>query len=238
MFQLIKTELSYNQKYIIIGIVFCSMFLFAFAMSGKIEKEEIQYSTLAIAFWMFFFARWGYYIFNKDNLERVHASLPLPLNRIAIARVVAGLILWYSFITLTIIALLLTSSINYSVVRAILFLNGLALTVNSFVFVWHDFVFIKPSKIKKRFAYLFYYIFTFFIISVVYLSTATTFQELSSVQESARDIFFQPVWIITTNGAGLIMLLLNYLMYPIRSSYLQSEFGLKSNIKVKTGDVT
>jgi len=238
MFELIKAELSYNKKYLITGLILCTIFLLAFVMSGRIEREEIRYTTFSIAFWMFFFARWGYFIFNKDNLERVHASLPMPLNKIAMARVIAGIILWLLFLSIVVIVFALTSHLTTKMVKSIFFLNGLALTVNSFVFVWHDFIFIKPNKLKKRLSYAFYYIFTFTIIIVVYLTTSSTFDDLIATQNTVRSFFFTYPWILGVNSIAIILIFLNYMMYPIRSSYLHSEFGLRSNIKVKTGDVT
>ena len=80
--------------------------------------------------------------------------------------------------------------------------------------------------------------FTFTVVIVVYLSTSTTLSSLESLQDSIRGNLFTIPWIIATNIMALAFIYLNYYLYPIRSSYLHSEFGLRTNIKVKTGDIT
>jgi hypothetical protein len=238
MFQLIKTELSYNKKYTIIGIVFCCIFLLAYIMSGRIERESIRYTTFSIAFWMFFFSRWGYYIFNKDNLERVHASLPLSFKTIAKARLVPGIILWFMFLSIVAVTLVSGSYFTSNTIISILFINGLALSMNAFIFVWHDWVFINPGKLKRIVSYSVYYVITFLIIGIVYLSTSTTFPGIESIQDEFRTYVFTYQSAFITNSLAIVITILSIYTYQRRSSYLKSEFGLKSNIKVKTGDIT
>ncbi len=198
-----------------------------------------MYAPASVAFWMFLFGRWGSYMFFKDNLERVYASLPLPYRDIAKARLGTGIVLWFSLIGMVLISyMFFTDILLNNKLWAFLFINGLALTVNAFIYVWHDFIFIKPGKYRKAVSYAFYFPVAFLIIGLVYFTTSATFTVFGELQTDLRGYAFTSLSAIVTNTIGLGMTILSYYMYQHRYSYLRSEFGLKSNIRVKSEDIS
>lgn len=239
MWKLIKIELHYNRIYVIIGAIFFLLVMIPIFISGDVEKDMAMYSPISFAFWMFIFGRWGSYMFYKDNLERVHASLPLAFKDIAKSRLLVGIILWFCYLTVVITTYYFFTNVLKSInIWGLVFINGLAIIFNAFIFIWHDFIFIKQSKYRKRIAYIFYFPVAFSAIALIYFSTSATLSVFSGIQTQFRSLFFNSLAGTFANILGIGMTLLSYYMYQNRYSYLVSEFGIKANIKVKTGDIS
>ncbi len=239
MMKIIKWELSYYKIAEIIGAVYLLFFSLVIGLAGDIQKTEITYTLVAMSVYAFIIARWGHFIIYKDNLERVYAQLPMTKKSVSLARILGGLAVWlFNLSILLLIIYIFRKDISPSFsIWSILSINGLVMILNVSPLIWHDLIFTVRSKHSKVIAYFIYVPFIAAIFITVFLTTTTLLESDSELQSSAQKIIFNFDTAALINLFGLILSFISYKLYLIRNSYLKSEFGLSSNIRVKHGDI-
>ena len=240
MWKLIKAELSYFRYSIFTAFVIAFLFLLIMLITGDIANLTFSYLLLGVMVYMFLLARWGHYMVYKENLERMYAQLPLSMRTIGLARIASGWILWLGFLCMFAIPFILfpkSLNSNFSI-WSIVVINGIVLMLNVSQLIWHDFLFYSRLNRRKFIAYLFYIPLILGLFGIIYILTATTFPGLLQMQHKMQNYFFNPSGALYVNAFGIILTGLSYYLYINRNSYLSSEFGLRSNIKVMSEDIS
>ncbi|MCF8241449.1 MAG: hypothetical protein K9J16_08670 [Melioribacteraceae bacterium] len=239
MWKVIKFDLLYYKKIILISGIFFLVMLAIFSLSDGITEFKSMYVTLGLAVWISFFGRWGHFMFNRDNIERVQSQLPLKRTDLAKARILIGLLIWAFYLSSYLISVF-SSSYERSgfTIWSVITFNGIVVIINVMPLLWHDYIFIGFGKHRKLIAYIFYIPIVIGVIFAIYFTTSLQFEVLLGFQSDMRQELFRPFPALLFNIFGAALTYIGYRLYMMRHHYLTSEFGIRSNIKVKTGDIT
>lgn len=240
MWKLILSNIKYYKTAITIAYILCLLELILLSMGINEKESGMLYAPLGMTVWLFFLARFGHYMVYRDNVERFHAILPVGKKEIAAARILLGIIIWLIFFVTYVILteIFISDALKQFNYWSLVVMNGAVLCANVLPLIWHDFIFISHGKHNKLVAYLFYIPINVVLILIIYFVSSRMFSPLENVQKISHELFFTPIGSFTLFFLGLVITYISYKLYIRRVSYLHSEFGIKSNIKVKTGDVT
>jgi hypothetical protein len=159
----------------------------------------------------------------KEKREQLYNSLPVPIKRIAIARVISPILVWFvlAILFVAIVVIMRSYRVDIKMVSQLLSLNGLILLLNSSSFIYSDLIFYFNGKNKRLIVWAFYFLFitiVTFLLVWLFLHYVKIFRFL----QHFRDFIFFSFWGVSIlNLFGLILTYTSIVIYTKRKSYLE-----------------
>jgi len=229
MWHLLKTELSYHKVEIMVFTSLGLVGLIANIVTGwqniDVDLPGVR-SLMAVGIMVACFVRLISY--TKEKKDRYHTSLPLPVRRIGLSRLLYIISIWICFVILFWIS---SSAIRPypldKIILETLTMSGFILMANATLFIYRDLFRFSFGSIRKSGFRIFNVVMIllgyilFYIIFAVGIPYFSFLRRINLFKENFHNVASSPYAVIVFNLLGIGLTIMSVILFARRKSYLE-----------------